>query len=257
MCLILLSYQNHSEYPLVIAANRDELYDRPATPAEFWKENPNILAGRDIQAGGTWLGVSRKGLIAMITNYREVQRFDPKATTRGKLVSDFLTGHVPALDYLEDLRSNADVYNGFNLILGDKTGLYYFSNRAENISTLASGIYGLSNHLLDTPWPKVSKSKARFSEAVEQTGMDENKLFEILCDSAPAQDEQLPDTGVGIELERMLSPVFIKSPKYGTRCSTLIYVDRHDQLVFVERTYDPLSSAWKESRFNISWESSS
>lgn len=251
MCLILLSYQSHSEYPLLIAANRDEFYDRPATPAEFWKENPDILAGRDIQAGGTWLGVSKWGRIAMITNYREVQRFDPKAPTRGKLVSDFLTGNVPASDYLEDLRPNASAYNGFNLILGDHTGLYYFSNRTEGIFKLTPGQYGLSNHLLDTPWPKVSKSKARFLQALEQRRIDEKKLFEILSDSAPAQDEQLPDTGVGIELERMLSPVFIKSPKYGTRCSTLIYIGRHDELVFVERTYDPVTSVWKESRFSI------
>lgn len=254
MCLILLSYQSHSEYPLVIAANRDEFYGRPAAPAEFWKENPDILAGRDIQAGGTWLGVSRKGRIAMITNYREVQRFDPKAPTRGKLVSDFLTGNVPASDYLADLRPNADVYNGFNLILGDKTGLYYFSNRTENISTLASGKYGFSNHLLDTPWPKVSKSKARFGQLLGQPKIQEDDLFEVLTDAAAANDDQLPDTGVGIELERMLSPVFIKSLKYGTRCSTLIYIDRHGQLLFVERTHDPLSSATAESRFSFKWE---
>jgi uncharacterized protein with NRDE domain len=254
MCLILLSYQSHSEYPLVLAANRDEFYDRPAAPAEFWKENPDILAGRDIQAGGTWLGVSRKGRIAMITNYREVSRFDPKAPTRGKLVSDFLIGNVPASDYLEDLRPNASAYNGFNLILRDKTGLYYFSNRTEGIVKLTPGKYGLSNHLLDTPWPKVSKSKARFGQLLGQPKIQEDELFEVLTDTMSANDDQLPDTGVGVELERMLSPVFIKNPKYGTRCSTLIYVSKNALLTFVERTHDPLSSATAESRFSFKWE---
>ena len=254
MCLILLSLRCHPEYPLIIAANRDEFYHRPAMPAQFWQEDPDLLAGKDIQAGGTWLGVSRRGRLAMITNYREIQQFDPKAPTRGKLVSDFLAGNVPALDYLEELRPDAALYNGFNLILGDKTGLYYFSNRAEDIVKLTPGQYGLSNHLLDTPWPKVAKSKTRFHQLTKQPKIEENLLFEILTDTAHAKDDQLPDTGVGLELERMLSPVFIKSSNYGTRCSTLIMIDKDAHLVFVERAYDPVSSAWKEDRFRLEWD---
>lgn len=253
MCLILLSYRNHPEYPLIIAANRDEFYDRLAIPAQFWEKSPDMLAGRDLKEGGTWLGITKRGRIAMITNYREPGSFNPNAPTRGGLVSDYLSGSEPALTYLEQLRSGAQTYNGYNLILGDDTGLYYSSNRTERVTQLSSGVYGLSNQLLNTPWPKVSKSKKAFVKALEGREVDEKEIFDILSDDTPALDEQLPDTGVGIELERMLSPVFIKSPKYGTRCSTVILMDKNSQVNFVEKTYEPVKEQWSEVRFNFTW----
>ncbi len=251
MCIILLSYRQHPRLPLVIAANRDEFYDRPAEPAHFWQEDSSVLAGKDRQGGGTWLGVTRHGRLAMLTNYREAGKFDPKATTRGKLVSDFLTGTWAAPEYLDRIQKTADSYNGFNLIIGDRTGMYYLSNRTESPKKLEPGLYGLSNHLLDTPWPKVSESKRKLQNLLQLSEIDKEAVFEILADSERAPDKELPDTGVGIELERMLSPVFIKSPNYGTRCSTFITIDNEARFLFIERTYEPEHDAWAEKRFEF------
>lgn len=253
MCLILLSYHQHPKYPVVIAANRDEFYERPTLPARFWPEDPKVLAGKDLQGGGTWLGISKKGRSAMITNYREPETFDPKAPTRGKLVSDFLCGSEPALKYLERIRSGASDYNGFNLILGDDSGIYYFSNRAADIKKMSTGLYGLSNALLDTPWPKVSKSKIALAAILNEPELNEEALFKILLDTERAQDERLPDTGVGTALEKILSPAFIKSPKYGTRCSTVVLIDSNSRVRFIERSYDPGSDRWKEVRYDFKW----
>ncbi|MBL7993895.1 NRDE family protein [bacterium] len=253
MCLILLSYHAHPAYPVIIAANRDEFYDRRTKPAAYWDDNPEILAGKDLQGGGTWLGVSKRGRIAMITNYREPGSFNPDAPTRGKLVSDFLAGHETAMNYLQHVKRGAQSYNGFNLILGDDSGFYYFSNRSGEIKQLQRGVFGLSNHLLDTPWPKVEKSKKHLLKALEQTQINENEIFAILSDTARADDTRLPDTGVGIELEKILSPVFIRSPKYGTRCSTVILIDKNANVRFVERTYAPADGRWTDLRYELSW----
>jgi uncharacterized protein with NRDE domain len=253
MCLILLSYGQHPQYPLVLAANRDEFYNRATEPARFWNDHPEVLAGRDLQAGGTWLGVTRSGRIAVITNYREKESFDPQSPTRGKLVSNFLTENISAPYYLESIRHNAKAYNGFNLITGDREGLYYFSNRNGSVQKLARGLFGLSNHLLDSPWPKVTRSKKQFELLLKPPAIDETAMFDLLSDTRTAPDEALPDTGVGLELERLLSPVFIKSPKYGTRCSTLITVDTNYKMIFVERTYDPIHAVWLEKRFELQW----
>ncbi|KAB2879183.1 NRDE family protein [bacterium] len=253
MCLILLAYRAHPEYPVIIAANRDEFYERRTAHAAYWDDNPEILAGKDLQGGGTWLGVSKSGRIAMITNYREPGSFNQDAPTRGKLVSDFLSGKKNAMNYLQQVKHGARSYNGFNLILGDDSGFYYFSNRSDKINQLPCGVFGLSNHLLDTPWPKVEKSKNKLMKSLEQTQVNENELFAILSDVTPANDAQLPDTGVGVELEKMLSPVFIKSPKYGTRCSTIILIDKKLKVSFVERTYAPEDGRWTELRYELNW----
>lgn len=253
MCLILFSYHAHPEYPVIIAANRDEFYDRRTAPAAYWEEDPDLLAGKDLQGGGTWLGISKKGRIAMITNYREPGSFKPDAPTRGKLVSEFLSGKKIAMNYLEQLKPGAPSYNGFNLILGDDSGFYYFSNRSEEIKQFPHGVFGLSNHLLDTPWPKIEKSKSKLLKALEKPHVNENELFAILSDTTQAENSQLPDTGVGFELEKMLSPVFIKSPKYGTRCSTVILIDKNSKVSFVEKTYAPADDQWTEHRFELGW----
>lgn len=237
MCLLLFSYRQHPQYPLVLAANRDEFYPRPTAPAAFWDDAPHVLAGRDLKGGGTWMGVSRSGRIAALTNYREWPGYDPEAPSRGALVADFLTGDAAPQAYLEALAPTADAYNGFNLIVGTATDLWYFSNREEEVRALAPGLYGLSNHLLDTPWPKVVRGKAALAHALQQDRPDPEVLLALLRDTTCAPEGELPETGVGLEKERMLSPMFITSPSYGTRLSTVLLADAEGTLTFVEQTH--------------------
>lgn len=240
MCLILLAYEKHPEYRLILAANRDEFYDRPAKSLAFWEDHPNVLAGRDLKSMGTWMGISRSGRFAAITNYREPGRQILDAPSRGHLVSDYLTGSAPPAAYLEHLKREVYQYNGFNLLVGDIQSLCYLSNRTDGVQRLEPGIYGLSNRLLDTRWPKVHLGKERMA-ALITTDSDISRE-EILCllqskDKPP--DHQLPDTGVGIEWERVLSPMFITSPNYGTRCSTLLTIDRAGHVRMTETTWQP------------------
>jgi uncharacterized protein with NRDE domain len=237
MCLIFLGVDAHPKYRIVIAANRDEFYDRPTAPASFWNDAPELLAGRDLRAGGTWLGITRTGRMAALTNYRDPTLNKESAPSRGKLVSDFLlSSETPAL-YLEQLSQNARQYNGFSLLVGQKGQFYWYSNRGDAIRKLSSGIHGLSNHLLDTPWPKVSKGKEEVGRILAQKDMSPGDFFAFLNDGTMVEDKFLPDTGVGLEWERILSPIFISSPTYGTRSSTVILVDRSGLTTFVERSF--------------------
>jgi len=239
MCLILLAIQSHPDYKLVIAANRDEFYDRPTAPAVFWDDEPGLLAGRDLRAGGTWLGITTKGRITAITNYRDPSSIKSNAPSRGSLVTDFLKGRQSPVDYLEGLKRDAHEYNGFNLIVGQKHKLYWYSNREEGIRNLSTGIYGVSNRLLDTPWPKVTRGKEKLRELLSaENDPDHEALFSMLADRSAPDDKELPDTGVGLEWERMLSPIFITSPTYGTRSSTLIFIDLNDRVTFIEKTFN-------------------
>lgn len=238
MCLILFAYKSHPDYILILAGNRDEFYDRPSEPAAFWDEYPGMLAGKDLKGGGTWFGVTRTGKFAGITNYRDPKSHKKNAPSRGLLVTRFLTGKAGPRKYLEDLKKEADRYNGFNLILGWKDELFWYSNRGKGIKKLSPGIYGLSNHLLDTPWPKLVKGKSAFEGLVAGAvipGPDE--FFRLLEDRIQADDSELPETGVGLERERMLSPVFISSSNYGTCSSTLLFIDRDERVTFIERTF--------------------
>ena len=240
MCLILFSYDHHPRYRLVLAANRDEFYSRPTEPMAFWKGAPHILGGRDLQCGGTWMGVTRNGRIAAITNFRDPASLKKDAPSRGLLVSDFLAGTDSPAQYLERLQSEGHLYNGFNLIAGDRNGLFYYSNRSKGIKRIGSGIFGLSNHLLDTPWPKVEKGKRRLRRLLEmENSPDPESIFDILADRTRPADNRLPETGVGIEWERVLSPLFISSPNYGTRCATVILWDRTGKIDIRERTFEP------------------
>lgn len=239
MCLILLAIRSHPQYKLIIAANRDEFYERPTAPAVFWDDAPYLLAGRDLRAGGTWLGITMQGRIAAITNYRDPASLKDQAPSRGQLVTGFLTGKKTPKRYLDMLDQESQEYNGFNLIVGDKESLYWYSNRGEARRPLDNGIYGVSNHQLDTPWPKVTRGKQMLQRAL--SGIDNAEpemMLHMLEDRSIAGDESLPDTGVGLELERILSPIFIASPGYGTRSSTLILVDLDDQVTFIERTFN-------------------
>lgn len=236
MCLILLAWQAHPDYPLVVAANRDEFHARRTAAADFWLDAPAVLAGRDLEAGGTWLGVSRGGRFAALTNFRDPGRNKPDAPSRGTLVSRFLAGTQTPQEYLDQIEASAASYNGFNLLFGDRHSLWCFSNCGEGKRQLDPGIYGLSNHLLDTPWPKVARGKSALAVAL-QALPDETALFALLRDDRVAPDEALPRTGVSQEWERLLSAAFVRMPGYGTRSSTVLLLDRRAHLRFVEQSY--------------------
>jgi len=251
MCLILFAYKVHPSYRLILAANRDEFYDRPSLPVDFWEEKPQILAGRDLKEGGTWLGVTRSGSFAAITNYRDPATFKTGAPSRGKLVSDFLAGGQSATVYLDNISQQAQQYNGFNLICGDDADIIVYSNRGEK-RRLEAGIYGLSNRLLDTPWPKVVRGKKALAAALQEKGAAlESALFKLLTDRKTAPDEKLPATGIGLDWERLLSSIFIQSPSYGTRSSTVLLIGKNRRLRFVERVFDGGPEPWLESRFSF------
>jgi uncharacterized protein with NRDE domain len=241
MCLILFAHDLHSNYHLVLAANRDEYYERPTAPLHFWDDQPEILAGRDLRSGGTWLGVTRSGRVAAITNYRNPKDFRDGAPSRGDLVADFLKGSMHPVDYLQNVGSRADAYNGFNLIVGDHEGLYYASNRGTWYRLLGSGVYGLSNHLLNTPWPKVKSSLEGFKSLIaNRDGFILSELEAVMQSQDMPPDHQLPDTGVGLEWERLLAPIFISSALYGTRCSSFLTIDRSGQVFFKEITWEKM-----------------
>jgi uncharacterized protein with NRDE domain len=238
MCLILLAYHWHPDYPIVLAANRDEFYDRPERAAHFWPDEPTILAGRDLVSGGTWLGVDRNGRFAALSNYRDPKTHRSHAQSRGAIVADFLRGQIPAQRYLEALRQDSQPFNGFNVLAGDDREVLYYSNWSDAIQALSPGVHGLSNHLLDTPWPKVEKGKAGLRHAVERReGFEVETLLELLADRSQPADDELPDTGVGIGNERLLAPIFIASENYGTRCSTVLLIDRDGRVTLVERSF--------------------
>ena len=236
MCLIVLAWRTHPDYPLVVAANRDEFFARPSAPAGFWPDAPEILAGRDLEAGGTWLGVSRRQRFAALTNFREGGQQLVDAPSRGALVADFLAAENDPETFLDALTRRQADFNGFNLFVGDGQRLGYYSNRGPGPRWLAPGIYGLSNHLLDTPWPKLAAAKTAFANALEHLP-DSARLFELLADQEIVADTHLPETGVPLQWERILSAIFVSSPEYGTRASTLMTMNRSGQVNLVERSF--------------------
>ena len=246
MCLILFAYEKHPQYRLVFAANRDEYYSRPAEPMHLWETEPDVLAGVDLQCGGTWMGITRTGRFAAITNYRDPASILKAAPSRGHLVGDFLSGSGSPEEYLNAILPMGPRYNGFNLFVGDPRGLYYYSNRADRVQAIGPGVFGLSNRLLDTPWPKVVKGRRRLAGLVEEgRGLNPETLFDLLADRVRPADRELPDTGVGLALERLLSPLFIHGDNYGTRCSTVVLWDRQGRVDVWERTFVPGGQAPK------------
>ena len=238
MCLILLAHRSHPSYRLIIAANRDEYYERPTAPAAFWDGSPKLLAGKDLRGGGTWLGITTKGRIGAITNYRDPALEKHDSPSRGKLVSSFLLGQDSPADYLSGLGQEEGEYNGFNIIVGQSDEIHWYSNRGDRARNLAPGIYGLSNRLIDTPWPKVTRGKQAMARLLsEQKDPQPEALFHLLLDNSIPDDKSLPDTGVESEWERILSPIFIQSPTYGTRSSTVLFIDLQDRVTFIERTF--------------------
>jgi uncharacterized protein with NRDE domain len=255
MCLVLIAFDCHPQHSLIVAANRDEFYDRPTAAAAFWADAPAVLGGRDLKAGGTWLGIDRRGRLAAVTNYRQGQREDAAPRSRGHLVSDFLMEETALSEYMNRIQQEAELYNGFSLLAGDAGGLSYYSNREGRIRTLEPGIYGLSNHLLDTPWPKVSVTKTAFDSLLRSGTSDLTAgLFALLANRDRAREEQLPSTGVETEWERLLSSAFIASERYGTRSSTVVLVTRDGHIIVVERSFGPGGAPGNEVRFEFGCE---
>ena len=239
MCLILFAWQTHPRYSLVVAANRDEFHDRPTTAAGFWEETPGILAGRDLQAGGTWLGVNCNGRFAAISNYREpLFKASKLEYSRGHLVRDFLLGNVAPASYAEQLQTRATHYRGFNLLLGNPDAMSYVSNRTERPISVAPGSHGLSNHLLDTDWPKVHDGRNRLDAVLKDEHIDPEALLELLADKSTTSRTRLTTEELQSEPEKMTKMIFIDSPIYGTRSSTVLLLDRDGEMTFVERQFD-------------------
>ncbi|MFZ6772508.1 NRDE family protein [Undibacterium sp. SXout7W] len=246
MCLIVFAWKLIPCTPLVVASNRDEFYNRPAATAAWWKDAPRVYGGRDLQSGGTWMGLQSENgpdtltsRFAAITNIRAPSEKREDAPSRGELVANFLNSDLSVKDYIASIREQAALYNGFNLLLCDGTELIWFSNRQlddpRNGQPLEAGIYGISNAALDTPWPKVVRTKAEFASLICQRAPVE-AYFEILANTTPAPDCRLPDTGISFELERLLSSPCIESPDYGTRASSLVKIHREYPAEFYEKT---------------------
>jgi len=251
MCLILFAWKVSAEFPLVVAANRDEFHARPTAGAGFWDDRPAILAGRDLEGSGTWLGMTRSGRFAAVTNYRDAAPAPSGAASRGLLASGFLEGSETPGAYTAQVAADGDAYRGFNFLAGDREQLWWVSNRGEGARPLEPGVYGLSNHLLDTPWPKVTQGKRRLRDALELVPAVE-PLLEILADTAAAADADLPDTGVGSERERLLSAARIVSPVYGTRCSSALVLAADGRVRFAERGFAPDGAELDTLRYEFS-----
>lgn len=236
MCLILVAWQRHRDFPLVVAANRDEFHARPTAGATFWQDDPSILAGRDLECMGTWLGVTRNGKFAAVSNYRDAADDSGGSLSRGLLASTYLGNGDAARKFVAQVAANGEAYRGFNFLAADHSELWWVSNRAAAPQRLAPGVYGVSNHLLDTPWSKVVRGK-RLLGSLLQSAPAVEPLLELLADTSLSADDDLPDTGVGLERERLLSALRVVSPAYGTRCSTAVLVGSDGRVQFAERAY--------------------
>jgi uncharacterized protein with NRDE domain len=243
MCLIYVAHRVDPDYRLVVAANRDEFHRRPSACAAWWDDDAAILAGRDLEAGGTWMGVTRGGRVAALTNYRDPARHRPQAVSRGNLVSGFLRSDADAMSYLRGVAEDGDRYNGFSLLAHDGKTLAFFSNRDTAPTAVAPGVHGLSNHLLDTPWPKVEEGKLDLLSLLASRAVTPGALLSLLDHREVAPDSLLPETGVGISRERWLSPRFVVGEEYGTRCSTVLIVSANGDVVFRERSFDAAGEA--------------
>lgn len=238
MCLLVFAWQHHPDYQLILAGNRDEFFARPTRAACWWQHPAGILAGRDLKAGGTWLGINRGGRFGVVTNFREMGNAAGTGPSRGQLIPAFL-GSADSVDaFVEELSVRHEELSPFSLIFGDMNGLHYLSNRADSMRRIPPGIHGLSNHALNTPWPKLTRTRERFEKLLEAKEIDSGPLFEMLADRSQAGDEELPTTGLSKELEKRLSAPFITTPTYGTRCSTVMTIHKSGAVSFIERSFE-------------------
>jgi uncharacterized protein with NRDE domain len=251
MCLLVLAWQAHPRYRLIVAANRDEFHDRPAAALGWWTDHANILAGRDLRGSGTWMGVSRSGRFGVVTNFRELERAAADAPSRGNLVPGFLAaGSASPLDYLQRVGERASLYAGYNLLLGGADALYYQSNRdGQSPRLLERGVYGLSNHWLDSPWPKLRRSRERLQELLAVERVEPETLFALLADRTPADLDETPDTGLPPDWERALSSPFVVHDRYGTRCSTVLLVEHDNRTAIFERRFDAAGALTGATRY--------
>ncbi len=257
MCLILFAWEAHTHYQLVVGANRDEFHARPAAAAAFWDDEPGLLAGRDLQAGGTWLGVTRSGRFAAITNYREPLAPEIRLEkSRGHLVRDFLVDNVSASRHAEQLVDRGSSYRGFNLLLGTPDVLAYVSNRGAGPAAVSEGIHGLSNHLLNTEWPKVHTGKNRLESLLEAEHVAPEALFELLTDRSLAPGDMPADIESGQLQEHLMNHYFIVSPQYGTRSSTVLLISRDGDVQFLERQFNPDGTELDTRRFEFNYKES-
>ena len=254
MCLITFAYKTHPNYKLILAANRDEFYIRPTRSAQFWKEEnqPELLAGKDLEAGGTWMGITKTGSWGALTNYRDTSWRRETPLSRGDLVLDYLKNVQYPENYLQAIRSRSNLYNGFNLLIGNLDSLFHFSNHTKQITKIEPGIYGLSNAVLNTPWPKLEQAKSDLEKEISKKEVSVENLFQVLKNDTKAPDKSLPNTGIPKEWEKAISSIFIKTENYGTRCSTLLFIDHENKATFIERKYDAkTSSVIEENIFRL------
>lgn len=252
MCILFIAVKQHPDYPLIIAANRDEYFARPTESSHFWPNHPNVLAGKDLVAGGTWMGVTKTGEIASLTNIRNPEKMLDNARSRGELVLNYLTNQPDTRDYLNTLKTNKDHYNGYNLLLGRWDDLYVYNNHDNEAQPLTEGFYGLSNANLNSPWPKVNKGVKDLEEYCKNPGDLKDKVFfELMQDDTLAEDHLVQKTGAPQEWEKQLSSIFIRTPKYGTRASTLVLVDQSHQLHWHEKVYDENGECTQDIEHNI------
>lgn len=244
MCLIAFSVDQNPRYKVILAANRDEFYNRPTRKAQFWEKEgfQNILAGKDLEAGGTWMGINRNGKWAALTNYRDPKNIKENAPSRGDLVLDYLKNDLDADSYIKKIEQKAGSYNGFNILLGKGSNVLHFSNENELVTKLPPGFHGVSNALLDTSWPKLNAAKTDLKQVTLNGDFDNEDLFTLLKNDAKADDKMLPSTGIPYEWEKAISSVFIKTENYGTLCSTLLLIDHYGNAEFIERRYDAQTS---------------
>jgi len=254
MCLILVAWRVQPNFPCVVAANRDEFFGRPTAEADWWPGDAGILAGRDLQAGGTWLGVTRGGRFAALTNFRDPSIQIADAPSRGKLVTAFLEAGWSTGQGLREIARLGKGCNPFNMLCSDGTELGIYESMTGASRTLEPGVYALSNHLLDTPWPKVRQAKSRLAAALDDLPKSA-AMLDLLRDAEPASDEELPRTGVSLEMERMLSSAFIHGESYGTRCSTIVTTDSAGAISFAEWSWDEDGALAGMARYHFQPES--
>ncbi|PIE70260.1 MAG: hypothetical protein CSA22_08630 [Deltaproteobacteria bacterium] len=260
MCLILFGYHLHPDIPFILAANRDECYQRPSAPLHFWEDNPSLLAGRDLKDRGTWMGITRSGRFAALTNFRAPHLLKTGAPSRGHLVRRFLEASGSGKSYLDQLAATAATYNPFNLLVSDDIRsperLWFYSNQSDRPMPVSPGVHGLCNHLLDTPWPKVTRATAQLQREAATGRISEARIQTLLCDETRPEDAALPDTGMGLEWEQILSPIFIRSDCYGTRSASLLQLDTSGTLRVTEWTYptrppSPIPTGSRREQFTI------
>lgn len=250
MCLLVAAFDWHPDFRLVLIGHRDEFHARPSAPLGWWDEPAPLLAGRDLQAGGTWLGVGRDGRAGVVTNFRGPGSLRPDGPSRGGLVPAFLAGRLPASGFAEAVLADAARYSGFNLLLFDASGLTYLANRpAPEQLALPAGLYALANDRLDVPWPKVVTARERVADVLGSRRFAIDALFRALKDRTLAADDELPDTGIGLDRERLVSAPFIVDPDYGTRCATVVLVGRDGTIQVEERRYDAAGEATGRTAF--------